>query len=307
MPPKPSWFRDGLLLVSNAPTCGINKDGVIQYAVDPATGVRSSTIIDDKLGQDVKSVVGGNLSKGYLYTHRLDDVVKTQVLVPQYYDTSTVEELRDLVARLGEDFTARSLGELQEEGLIEITSGHGSPSSDQRVGDVPYIKVSDLRAGTVNINPSNMVPRPLAEKFWKGKESGLEAYDLISPARASKNIGEFCVLLAGQEDIVLTREVFVLRTTDKAWFDQYYLIWAMSLERVRREWERVTLMQTNREDVGDRALEMLIPVPENTDSARQAANEVSSAFRDYYRGQERLLVEFRDRLEAEPHEFHVYL
>ncbi|UKA07766.1 hypothetical protein IHC92_17220 [Photobacterium damselae subsp. damselae] len=59
--------------------------------------------------------------------------------------------------------------------------GHGSPSSDQRLGTIPYIKVSDLRAGHVNINPTNMIPVDLAKKFWGGDDSGLKPYDLISP------------------------------------------------------------------------------------------------------------------------------
>ena len=37
-------------------------------------------------------------------------------------------------------------------------------------------------------------------------------------------------------------------------------------------------MQTNREDVGKRYLEILIPVPPN----EERGNAVSSAFRDYY-------------------------
>lgn len=39
-----------------------------------------------------------------------------------------------------------------------VETGTGRPSKDQRTGSVPYIKVSDLRAGLVNINATNMVP-----------------------------------------------------------------------------------------------------------------------------------------------------
>ena len=158
--------------------------------------------------------------------------------------------------------------------------GHGSPSADQRTGDVPYIKVSDIRAGMVNINPTNMVPKALAERFWNGTDSGLRSFDLLSPERASKNIGDFAVLMPGQESIVLTREVIVLRVTETAPFDPFYLQWALTLKVVRRQWDRVIFMQTNREDVGHRYREIIIPVA----PSRAEANDVSKAFREYYQG-----------------------
>ena len=114
---------------------------------------------------------------------------------------------------------------LKNKKLIKIFGGHGSPSQDQRVGDVAYIKVSDLRAGHVNINPTNMIPLSLAKKYWRGKSSGLQAFDLISPERASKNIGEYCVLMPGQERIVLAKEVICIRALQNTPFDQFYLMW----------------------------------------------------------------------------------
>ncbi len=45
---------------------------------------------------------------------------------------------------------------------------------------------------------------------------------------------------------------------------------------VRQQWKRVVFMQTNREDVGARFLE--IEIAPN----RERADEVSAPFRDYY-------------------------
>lgn len=104
-----------------------------------------------------------------------------------------------------------TIGDTVEQGLISIRGGHGSPSNETRVGTVPYIKVSDLRAGTVNINPTNRVPEKVAESFWGGTSSGLLPFDLVCPERTPKNIGDFCVLVPGQEQVVLTKEMIVIR------------------------------------------------------------------------------------------------
>ncbi len=105
-----------------------------------------------------------------------------------------------------------------------------------------------------------MIPKALAEKFWGAKSSGLKAYDLVSPERASKNIGEFCILMPGQENAVLTEEIIIARTNTQL-FDQFYLLWALTLKEVVAQWERIVFMQTNREDVGKRMYEIQIPIP----------------------------------------------
>jgi type I restriction enzyme M protein len=86
------------------------------------------------------------------------------------------------------------------------------------------------------------------------------------------------MLLPGQEDVVVTKEVLVLRPGKRANFDPFYLAWAMTLSIVRDQWRRIVFMQTNREDVGERYLEIRIPIP--TD--RSHADEASKPFREYY-------------------------
>ena len=175
------------------------------------------------------------------------------------------------------EFTAATLGSLIDEGVLGVSGGHGSPSTDQRVGEVPYIKVSDLRAGLININPTNRIPQRLAERCGR-QVVGLRAYDILSPERTSKNIGDFCLLMPGQEQVVLTKEIIVLRPGLKADFDSFFLLWAMTLKIVRDQWRRVVFMQTNREDVGKRWLEIEVPVP----GSRELADRVSEPFRTYY-------------------------
>jgi type I restriction enzyme M protein len=205
--------------------------------------------------------------------------ISLRAAVPIYYDRRFDEAFAE--AMRTERFSglqAATLGDLLEDEVIEIRNGHGSPSADQRVGEVPYIKVSDLRAGLVNINPTNRVPYQVAQKFWRNKTPDLQAFDLLCPERTSKNIGDFCVLMPGQETILLTREVIVIRPGRNANFDSFYLLWALTLKIVRDQWKRVVFMQTNREDVGRRYLEIAIPVPDT----REIGEQNSEAFREYF-------------------------
>ncbi len=205
--------------------------------------------------------------------------VSLRAAVPVYYDRRFDEAFGSAMKLPQfEGFETATLGDLLARKVLTIFGGHGSPSVDERVGDVPYIKVSDLRAGLVNINPTNRVPHQIAERFWRGKESGLRPYDILSPERTSKNIGDFCLLMPGQERVLLTKEIIVMRPSEKANFDPFYLLWAMTLRIVRDQWKRIVFMQTNREDVGKRYLEISIPIPKD----KEEGIRVSEPFRAYY-------------------------
>ena len=69
-----------------------------------------------------------------------------------------------------------------------------------------------------------------------------------------------------------------MRPGPEAFFDAFYLLWALTLRVVRDQWRRVVFMQTNREDVGDRYHEIEIPLAPDAVSA----HAVSQSFREYF-------------------------
>jgi hypothetical protein len=297
---RPSWYRDGQIVVSYAPTVGINKDGEELYVVDPETGSRTDRI-NDLLAGDVEAILQGSSTETLQWVS-IDDVMESGIAVPTYYDRRTLDAYFAELQSSWPDYESIELGDLIDREELLVRGGHGSPSADLRDGVIPYIKVSDLRAGQVNINPTNRVSEVVAEQYWGGEDPGLRAFDLITPSRSSKNIGEIAVLMPGQERVVLTKEMLVMRPGPAAEFDAFYLLWAMSLQAVRNQWGRIVFMQTNREDVGRRFREIQIPMAASADERRK----VGKPFGDYYRGVARLRKKFLRYL-AEDGRHHVFL
>lgn len=308
---KPSWFREDEVMVSTAPTCGLTKGGRLLPLVNRQTGKRVQIsdpetgepidAIDDQLRADMEALRDGNLTPTLRFVPL--DVVSMRTAVPTFFDRRFDDAFDAAMAtERFQDFSSITIGALVENKLLFIRNGHGSPTQSVRVGTVPYIKVSDLRAGLVNINPTNRVPTAVARAFWRGENSGLREWDLICPERTSKNIGDFCMLMPGQEQVVTTKEVIVLRPGERANFDAFYLMWAMSLNIVRDQWRRVIFMQTNREDVGERYFEIRIPLPID----RAHADKVSAPFKAYYEGLAKARDGLREYLEDRD-EHHFFL
>lgn len=307
--PKPRWFDHHKVMVTTAQTCGISKSGGLLVRFDPITGKPMTEldeqdddmpVINDQLLADMESLRAREATETLQFVDRTS--LNMRLAVPTYYDRRYHDHFAQAMSGPQFDgFHSATLRELVDDDRIVIRHGHGSAPKDLRVGDVPYIKVSDLRAGLVNINPTNAVPRRWAEPMWGGPHSGLQAFDLICPERASKNIGDFCVLMPGQEQVLVTKEVIVLRPGPAAGFDAFYLLWAMTLKIVRDQWKRVVFMQTNREDVGDRYMEIEIPVAPSA----ERATEISEPFRSYFLAIARAREAFREYLDKSDHHFFV--
>ena len=258
----------------NPKTCGIYKNGEDRFKINPTTGKRTEEIDNELLDSVVKF-----LSKkkcACQFDIPADKVFKAKVVVPAYFDKRFNAPIKQTLKKLGVD--GITIGELINRKIISVRGGHGSPGNDQRDGEIPYIKVSDIRALRMNVNPTNLAPLSVAERFWKGKESGLAAWDVLTPNRASSNIGEFAMIMPGEERVVLTKEMFVFRVLDEKIWDPFYLFWALCLQPVREEWRRIVLMQTNREDCGDRYREIILPKPPN----KKWAINISKPFNEYF-------------------------
>ncbi|MBI5769481.1 MAG: hypothetical protein HZA93_17025 [Verrucomicrobia bacterium] len=137
---------------------------------------------------------------------------------------------------------------------------------------------------------------PFGDRFWAVPHRvavGMTAF--------GRNPQRTVILLPGEEQIVVTKEVFVVRVADandEGW-DPFYMFWALCLRATRRQWQRVTLMQTNREDCGDRYLEVRIPVPKS----KAWATEVSAAFRGYFTTIATAKVDFTEKVGASSFDF----
>lgn len=288
---QPYWACGGKTWISNAPTIGINKDGDALYRIDAKTMTRTNEL-DDIAFLDVDSLIMGGGETETASFVASSPLATSYIGVPRYCDRSTQRAFQTWSCRKLPQCQILSLGDLIDKKWLTVRPGHGSPSQDMRSGTIPYIKVSDIRNGTINPNSTNMVSDIIAKKLWKAESSGISSWDVVTPARASKNIGEPAMVLPGQERSVFTKEVLVFSATADAPFDNFFIAWALMLDSVNAQWNRVIFMQTNREDLGDRWREILIPVPPNKDESEL----LSRSTRNYYEGLSRLRKEYLKKL-----------
>lgn len=200
------------------------------------------------------------------------------VLVPRFWwrhDTETAMRswTREHASKLV------TLGELADSGILQVFEGHGSPPGNaRRTGSVPYVKVTDLKNWRINENPTNFISESMAAKFRK-RGPTLQQGDLVTPARASSNIGQFSMVMPWQTHVVFTREVLLLRVgKNDEGINPYLLLALFSLKVVQEQYANLALMQTNREHLGDHWREVVVPLPETPEARENIAKPIQNYF-----------------------------
>ncbi|MGH2806927.1 MAG: N-6 DNA methylase [Actinomycetota bacterium] len=206
-----------------------------------------------------------------------NEVIKRGVLVaPYWWRRDAMDALEKFAA--DEDCDLVSVQELMDADELRVFSGHGSPSSHYKGrGEIPYVKVTDIKNWRMNENPSYLIPKEIADKERRGRH--LEKFDLVMPTRASKNIGMFGVVMPWQKDCILTREIAIWRVSKSAArIDWALVLMLASLKVVFQQYRHLVLMQMNREDLSERYRELVLPIPRNPKKREAWAEPVRSYF-----------------------------
>ena len=257
---------------------GQDKKGNPLFRLD-AEGSRTA-MLDDEMSEAAALLRSRSKQENKLrFTFEQRSACKAGVLTASYYWREPYLRALDVFAQENECCLA-SIGELIENGELTHTMGHGSPHGQFKgKGDVPYVKVSDIKNWRINENPRYFVPEETAGRLRRDRK--LEAFDIVIPTRASKNIGLGAAVMPWQTRVVLTKEIAVLRCASRSRVSPWLLLVMLSLRVVNDQFRFLVQMQTDREDLGRRLFELKIPVPKDDVVRKRWEQPVE----DYFRAQ----------------------
>ena len=253
--PKKSHEITGVLSESY----GENKHGHTLYRLDSEG--RQTGLLEDEMAEAAALLVAdyGSGENKLKFRFLQSEAASSGVIVASYHWRKPYEGALERFATEN-DCTLVSVEELVNSGELQLESGHGSPRSHFKGrGSIPYIKVSDIKNWRIIENSKYFIPVDEAKRL-RGSRT-LRPFDLVTPTRASKNIGLLGVIMPWQVNAVLTKEIAIIRVTDQNRLSPWLLLVTMSLRVVNDQFRYLVQMQTNREDFGQRIRELRVPIP----------------------------------------------
>lgn len=259
------------------PVFQLNSEGVREGQLDNEMADATREIVGREYrGQARKASHSGGTRLCFQVSQRM--LRARGIMVPRFWWRKDADQaLRQWSEHLPSNVI--TLGELADQGAIQTFEGHGSPPGNARAtGDVPYVKVTDLKNWRINENPTNFVHRGVADRLRKNRVM-LQFGDLLTPSRASSNIGQFSLLLPWQTNVLLTKEILIFRVTENAFgLTPFLLLALMSLRVVQDQYKTLVLMQTNREHLGDHWREVRVPIPISIEDRQRLGGSVQAYF-----------------------------
>lgn len=227
-------------------------------------GAKTKEIHDDT-AEIIKEIQlfhsGKSFAPKYTFSVNAQDVIRSDILVPRYYWRSKLADIEYRATT--ENIEMVPIQQLIDDGVIKFFDGNGSPASEYKgTGEYPYIRVKDIVNWQVYKDPTALIPLSEFNRLYK-ENKRLQPKDILYVRRGSYRIGSVAMVSPYDIDVILTREILVLRVMNernKYGISPEYLLYALSHKFVQEQAESKIFMDTTLPNIADRWKELKIPV-----------------------------------------------
>ncbi|MCX6707109.1 MAG: N-6 DNA methylase [Candidatus Woesearchaeota archaeon] len=199
------------------------------------------------------------------------------IFVPRYYWENKLEEIESLAKN--DNLELISIKKLIEEKIITFFDGHGSPPSEYKgMGGFPYIRVKDVVNWEVYKDPTAKIPEDIYISK-KGTKKDLKERDILYVRRGSYRIGSVAMVSPYDINVLLTREILVLRVVDeknKYNLTSHYLLYLLSHRLTSMQAFNKILIETTLPNIADRWKELRLPISRNAEERKIISNKIKS-------------------------------
>jgi hypothetical protein len=197
-----------------------------------------------------------------------------QTLIPKYYDP----ELADAIDFANKEYELPRLGELLLPGKIGSRLGSWIRREHYGTGDIPFVRTSDLNSWRLRPDYKKGVARAVYEQI--AAQQDVQADDILMVAHGTYLIGTVAIVTEVDLPLVLQDHVFRLRLrpSDSRFgaepIDPWLVLAALSTRFVRRQIRARQFSADIIDKIGDRHLEVRVPIPRQAKRRRQISDAV---------------------------------
>lgn len=205
------------------------------------------------------------------------DIIKNKILIPRFYWNEKFIAIKTKAHEEGFDLI--SLSTMIDEGAITFFNGHGSPKGETKgVGDIPYIRVKDIVNWQTYIDVTAMIPRSEYEAIFRCNKKLLPK-DILYVSRGSYRIGSVAMVSPFDGEMLLTREIIVMRVTDNNKYNltPEYLLYALSHRYIYEQTKNKIFYEPCLPNIGERWKDLCIPIPRDKQRFEKIKQTLSDA------------------------------
>jgi len=256
--------KDYTFFMSYAKTCGHDKRGK-EVNVDEISMIPD--YLETYLNSDMHSHLGFQLKLSQ---------VKDNILMPKYYNPDINNELDNYVST--GNYVLKTIGELEEDGIIELSRGNEIGSEAYGTGDIPFIRTSEISNWEITTDCTHCVSREVYEKYRKIQK--LEPEDILVVNDGTYLMGRTAMLSFLDTEIIIQSHIRRIKVLKKDKISPYLLLALLGLEIVQRQIEAKSFRQGTISTLGSRLKEVILPIPTDSKIVDSITKKVEEAIKE---------------------------
>jgi hypothetical protein len=203
-------------------------------------------------------------SSRYGFSQRMS-MIRSGILIPKYYDPST----RTALKRLERDFLLRSIGDLVNEGVIEVHTGLEVGKLAYGLGDVPFIRTSDLADWELAGQPKQRVSASLYRALRL--RTDVRPNDILLVRDGTYLVGTSAILTRDDARALFAGGLYKLRCLRPDRLDPFLLLALLNMPIVKRQIRSKQFTRDIIDTLGLRLYEVIVPIPRSRERQEEIA------------------------------------
>lgn len=272
--------EDYNVFMAIAEKAGHDKNGKLIYKMsnggDYLLNSIGEKIVDDDLPLVVaryKKFVENNGRFDY-YSHLGFSIkfsqIKDYILIPDYYNPDVETELKRL-KEIGK-LDLISVQSLIDKKIISIRRGNEIGSQFYGMGDVPFVRTTDLVNWEIKIDPVKCIPEETYNQY-KDKQD-IRENDILFVNDGTFLIGRSAMVTALDMKIVIQSHIRRIRALQPSILDPFLLFYLLNTRIVRKQIEAKTFVQATISTLSNRLNEVILPIPKDEPLKKKLSEEM---------------------------------
>ena len=235
------------LFMSYAKTCGHDKRG---KKID-SDDVKS-------IPTHLKNLEKNKVTPSKLGTYVMNEDLQDYIWLPKYYNPEFELKLKSYEKN---NYIIKSFKDLVDEKIISISSGNEISSVNYGLGDIPFIRTSEIGNLEVIADPVHCTSEEVYNKYKK--RQNIQNEDILLVTDGTYLMGRSAMITDLDIKIILQSHIEQIKVIDKTKLSPYLLLAIINFDVVQRQIESKSFRQSTISTLGNRLKEVKLPIPKD--------------------------------------------
>ena len=248
----------------------INKDG--SFILDK----NYQKILDDdtpEIAENFKKFLNNEpFTESHLGFTVLTSEIKDNIFIPENYNPELKLKLINL-EKSGK-YKLVTVGELVNKGILQIKRGNEIGSQYYGTGLIPFVRTTDIVNWEIKIDPVKAVADEIYEKYKKSQD--VRENDILFVNDGTFLIGRSAMVSKLDVKCIIQSHLRKIRVVENAELTPFYLFYLLNSKVVQEQISKQTFVQATLSTLGNRIMELILPVPTDREEIDRVSNELKS-------------------------------